>query len=172
MLYRTSQREILLRKPRPEEGQAIHHLIQNNPPLDPNSIYSYFLLSRHFADTCMVAEHHGELVGFLSAYIRPDAPDTLFVWQVVVAPSQRGKRLALLMLSSLLARPECRHIDHLESTINPSNHASRRIFERFAEEHALPVKESLFLDEEQFGDAHHEAEIMLTIGPMQSAHPF
>jgi L-2,4-diaminobutyric acid acetyltransferase len=168
MLYRSSQRETLLRKPHPDEGQAIHQLIQHSPPLDLNSSYSYYLLTRHFADTCVVAEHHGQLVGFVSAYVRPDAPDTLFVWQVVVAPSQRGQGLARLMLSSLLARPECRAVDYVESTINPSNLASRRLFERFAEQHDLPVEESLFLDEGQFGDTSHEAEIKLSIGPLHA----
>jgi len=167
MLYRTGQRETLLRKPHPDEGQAIHQLIKQSPPLDLNSSYSYYLLTRHFADTCVVAEHHGQLVGFVSAYVRPDAPNTLFVWQVVVDDSQRGKGLAGLMLTSLLARPECSDVMYVESTVNPSNHASRRLFERFAEQHNFPLQESLFLDEGQFGDAAHEPEIMLSIGPLQ-----
>ena len=95
-------RDICLRKPREGEGLAIHKLIEANPPLDVNSVYSYYLLSRHFSDTCVVAEFQGEVVAFLSAYIIPNRPDTLFVWQVVVDPAMRGKRLAGLMLGALL----------------------------------------------------------------------
>jgi L-2,4-diaminobutyric acid acetyltransferase len=158
--------EVMLRKPNPDDGYAIYRLIKQSPPLDPNSVYSYYLLCRHFSDTGVVAEQQGEIVGFISAYLEPNSPDTLFVWQVVVADSQRGKGLAKRMLKSLLESPACADVRILESTVNPSNQASRRLFESFANQQGCALTESIFLEEEQFGGEEHEKEILLSIGPL------
>ena len=163
-----NEHEIMLRKPKPGDEYAIYRLIKQSPPLDPNSIYSYHLLCRHFSETCVVAEQRGEIAGFLSAYLEPDSPDTLFVWQVVVAGDQRGKGLARQMLESLFARPVSRGVRRLESTVNPSNHASRRLFESFARQQGCNLQESVFLGEDQFGDEEHEKEILLSVGPFKT----
>ena len=157
-----------LRRPKPGDEYQIYRLVRQSPPLDPNSIYSYHLLCRHFSGTCVVAEKSGDIVGFISAYRQPENTNTLFVWQVVVAENQRGKGLARMMLSTLFDRPTCDGIRTLESTVNPSNRASRHLFESFARQHACQVKESVFLDEEQFGEEQHEKEILLTIGPLET----
>lgn len=164
MLYHLSKKETLLRKPTRADGLQLHRLIAQNPPLDPNSVYSYHLLTHHFADTCVVAEFAGEIVGFISAYIVPSRPDTLFVWQVVVDPAQRGRGIARLMLSALLSRPACAQVRTLEATVNPSNSASRALFQRYAEDWGGHLAEEEFLDRNAFGDGgEHESEILLRI---------
>lgn len=168
MLYHLSKKEIYLRKPTRADGYRIHQLIEQSPPLDPNSIYSYHLLTHHFGDTCIVAEVGGKVVGFISAYIVPNRPDTLFVWQVVVDKSQRGRGIARMMLSGLLSRPECSNARYLEATVNPSNNASRRLFERYAEDWGEHVIEEEFLSATAFGEGSaHESEILLRI-PLHS----
>lgn len=158
--------EITLRKPKPTDGQAIHRLIQSCPPLDLNSAYSYFLLSSHFAHTCVIAEQSGKIGGYLSAYLRPDALDTLFVWQVAVDASLRGRGIARQMLSSLLLRPECSGIDWLETTVGPSNAASRALFSGYARSKGVALNESEFLAADAFDDQNHEPEFLLRIGPL------
>ncbi len=158
--------EIILRKPCLADGSAIHALVQRCPPLDLNSSYSYFLLSSHFAHTCVVAERGGEIEGFLSAYLRPDAPDTLFVWQVAVDESMRGKGVARLMLSSLLSRSECKAVSWLEATVGPTNVASRGLFRTMAHALGVNMAESEFLSEEAFPGQAHEPEYLLRIGPL------
>lgn len=154
----------LLREPGPNEGQRLHDLIRHAPPLDLNSAYCYFLLARHFRETCVVAECGGELAGCVTAYLRPDEPGTLFVWQVAVREDHRGQGLAGRMLDALLARPACREVRYLETTVGPTNHASRRCFERLAE--GCSVRQLPFLEPNHFGpDAQHEAEVLLRIGP-------
>lgn len=157
-----SQDEIHIRKPRASDGYEIHQLIANSPPLDLNSIYSYYLLSDHFSDSCVVAENQGRVVGFLSAYRIPQRPDTLFVWQVVVNRALRGKRIAWRMLESLLQRlgGEVRQV---EATVNPSNAASRALFERLAKEHDSTLGEETFLEASAFGPGDHESEILLRV---------
>ena len=163
-----NEHEVVLRPPKSGDETPIYHLIRQSPPLDPNSLYSYHLLCRHFSDTCGVAEQDGDIVGFISAYIEPNSPDTLFVWQVVVADNQRGQGLAGRMLNTLVARPICGKLRQLESTVNPSNQVSRRLFERFAQQQGCSLNESLFLSEEAFGGEDHEKEILLAIGPLKA----
>jgi L-2,4-diaminobutyric acid acetyltransferase len=166
MTSQPDREEITLRKPTKADGQAIHDLIKNSPPLDLNSTYCYCLLGSHFAHTCVVAEQAGKVCGFFSAYIRPDAQDTLFAWQVVVDPSLRGQGIAGLMLSSLLSRPDCRGIRYLETTVGPSNAASRALFNRMAQSYAAAITETEFLAADAFGTPDHEAENLLRIGPL------
>lgn len=159
----------LLRQPRPEEGLLLYELIRQSPPLDLNSAYSYFLLVRHFRATCLVAELGGELAGGVTAYLRPDEPGTLFVWQVAVREAYRGRGLAGRMLNALLEQPACREVRYLETTVGPTNHASRRSFERLAKTHHCSVRQFPFLEPHHFGsDSQHEAEVLLRIGPFPS----
>lgn len=155
--------EILFRKPSIRDGRAVHQLISQSPPLDLNSVYSYYLLSDHFQDSCVIAEKNGQVVGFLSAYPVPQRPDTLFVWQVVVSAELRGQHLAARMLDSVLERlGEAVHF--VEATVNPSNMASRKLFESLARKHQTQVQESVYLQAEDFGPAAaHESEILFRI---------
>ncbi|NLF84714.1 MAG: diaminobutyrate acetyltransferase [Lentisphaerae bacterium] len=162
----SSTDSVILREPTAGEGQAMHALVRQSPPLDLNSAYCYFLLARHFRGTCVVAEHDGRLVGCVTAYLRPDEPGTLFVWQVAVRGEHRGRGAAGRMLDALLARPACRGVRYLETTVGPGNHASRRCFERLADARRCPVRQLPFLEPNHFGpDSQHEAEVLLRIGP-------
>lgn len=162
----SSTDSVILREPTAGEGQALHALVRQSPPLDLNSAYCYFLLARHFRGTCVVAEHEGRLAGCVTAYLRQDEPDTLFVWQVAVRADQRGRGVAGCMLDALLARRACRGVRYLETTVGPTNHASRRCFERLADARRCPVRQLPFLEPNHFGpDSQHEAEVLLRIGP-------
>jgi L-2,4-diaminobutyric acid acetyltransferase len=161
----TEDISIRLRSPVLEDGKAVHELIQRCPPLDLNSSYNYFLLCSHFRETCVVAEANDRIVGFLSAYLIPGRPDTLFIWQVAVDEAGRGQGLAGRMLEHVAARPVCANVTTLETTISPSNLSSRRVFERFAEKHQAESSEETFLEAHHFGTEAHEDERLIRIGP-------
>jgi L-2,4-diaminobutyric acid acetyltransferase len=159
-----TQDEIKIRKPRASDGYDIHQLIANSPPLDLNSVYSYYLLSDHFSDSCVVAEFQGKVAGFLSAYRIPQRPQTLFVWQVVVNRTLRGRRIAWRMLESLLQRFQKDEVQQVETTVNPSNAASRGLFEHLAAAQGARLHEETFLEATAFGPGgDHESEILLRI---------
>src|SRR6187397_2567124 len=77
-----------LRSPAVEDGARLWQIAADSRVLDVNSSYSYVLWCRDFSATSIVAEDAGRVVGFVTGYIRQDAPDTLFVWQVAVDESQ------------------------------------------------------------------------------------
>ncbi len=156
---------IALRSPEPGEGKQVHELVGRCPPLDLNSSYCYFLLCSHFSDTCVVAEDNGRLVGFLSAYLIPDRANTLFVWQMAVDETARGQGLAGRLLDYLLAQPCCADVRSVETTVSPSNQASRRVFVRLAERLHSDSHEESFLEASHFGSEAHEEERLIRIGP-------
>lgn len=157
-----------LREPVLDDGKSVHELIRHCPPLDVNSSYNYFLLCSHFSETCVVGEKDGNILAFLSAYRLPKAPETLFVWQMAVDASLRGLGMAGRLLEEVLARPACEGVRFIETTVSPSNQASRSVFERFAQKRQLGWHEETFLTEEQFGGENHESEVLFRIGPFQT----
>src|SRR3546814_7464641 len=104
--------------PHKTDASGIHRLISECPPLDLNSVYTYLLLSEHFSRTCIVAGRGDTLDGFVSAYLPPERPGTLFVWQVAVHARARGQGLARFMLTELLQRPG---LDRKSTRLNSSH---------------------------------------------------
>ena len=121
-----------LRKPIAKDGADIWKLVRACRPLDENSMYCNLLQCDHFTDTCVLAELSGATAGWVSAYVMPNAPDTLFVWQVAVAEIARGQGLSGLMLQNILSRPQCRDVTRLQTTITADNEASWVLFRKFA----------------------------------------
>lgn len=161
-----------LRPPTPADGAALHALIRNSPPLDLNSCYAYLLHGLHFADTCVLAAAEDDSpVGFISGYLPPDRPDTLFIWQVAVAASQRGKGLALTMLQHLLDRPACAGVRWLETTVTPDNLPSTRLFQGLARTLDCPCDVSELFPAEYFGAHGHAPEHLFRIGPFRNPNP-
>lgn len=159
----------LFREPGTADGASLHQLIQACPPLDLNSPYAYLLLCAHHARTCVVAESAAGISGFVSAYCLPERPDTVFIWQVAVAPVARGHGLALRMLEHLLQRPALAGCRWLETTVTPSNRPSRTVFGKLAARLGVRCGESVFFSREDFGVAGHEPEMLIRMGPLQQA---
>lgn len=157
--------KFLLREPGIADGAALFRLVRTCPPLDLNSPYSYLLLCAHHAGSCVVADRGAESVGFVSAYRPPAQTDTVFIWQIAVAPEVRGQGLALQMLEHLLTRPALADCRWLETTVTPSNAASRRVFETLAARLNARCAERTFFSKEDFQDSHHEPEMLIRIGP-------
>ncbi len=160
--------KLVLRAPGISDGAALHRLVRDSPPLDLNSPYAYLLLCAHHARTCVLAESAAGIAGMVSAYRPPATPEVVFVWQDAVAPAARGQNLALRMLEHLLAQPALAGCRWLETTVTPSNTASRRVFETLATRLNAQSVERTFFSAEDFQDPHHEPEMLIRIGPWTS----
>lgn len=124
---------LVIRKPTAEDGAAIWELVQSCKPLDENSMYCNLIQCDHFRDTCIVAEAGGRIVGWVSAYVLPYDPETLFVWQVAVAEEARGTGLGKRMLQELIEREACADVRRVQTTITSDNAPSWALFRRFAD---------------------------------------
>lgn len=160
--------KLTFRMPSEEDGKDVWQLIKETGVLDLNSSYSYLMWSKFFDETSVVVEADGQIVGFISGFIQPKSPETLFVWQVAVDASQRGKGLASRMLQAILHRHTCRNIRCLEATVSPSNKASQALFRKLARDFRTDCNVSEFFTENQFPGEGHEAELLFSIGPFHT----
>lgn len=149
-----------------KDAAAIHALIDECKPLDLNSVYCYMLLTAHFSPWCVVAELEGRIVGFLSSYLKPQDPSTLFVWQVAVSPAARSLGVGRGLLEAALAQPAASAVTGLETTITPSNAASWALFRSFARRHGADCSDETMFSEKDFGPGEHEEERLLRISPL------
>lgn len=157
---------ISLRHPRAADGPALHALVAACPPLDANSRYCNLLHCTHFAATSVAAERRdGELAGFISAYLPPQRPDTLFVWQVAVRADARGVGLGRRMLRHLLARPACAGVRYLDTTVTADNAASEAMFRGLAGDLDARVRRHRWFDRDRHFEGAHDSEYLLRIGP-------
>lgn len=154
---------VTFRSPLPTEGKEVFKLVKSCPPLDLNSMYSYLLLCSHHANTCMVALEGEKIVGFVSGYLPPQSPETLFVWQVAVDESVRGRGLALEMISKLLGGQCCKDVQNIETTITEANKASWGLFESLANKLNSKLKRELAFDEDLHFGGSHVSEYLVTI---------
>ena len=156
---------VTFRTPRAEDGPPVSALIDECPPLDPNSAYCNLLQCTHFADGCIVAERDGAIDGWISGYRLPADPTRYFLWQVAVAASARGQGLAGRLLDALLARPAMRGVTHLVTTVTRDNEASWALFRGFAQRRGTPLRESLCFDRDIHFGGRQASEWQAEIGP-------
>lgn len=159
---------LCIRTPRSGDGPAVWRLVSETGALDTNSRYSNLLQCSHFAGTCALAEMDGEIVGWMSGYVPPKQPDTLFVWQICVADSARGHGLGQDLIAAVLARPENANLRHVECTITPSNVASWSLFRKVASALDADLKSQPHFLSETHLDGEQESEIRVTIGPFKA----
>ncbi|WP_109440455.1 diaminobutyrate acetyltransferase [Acinetobacter haemolyticus] len=157
----------------PQDVREVHALIQSCPSLDLNSLYAYALLAEHHTDTCFVAyDHKDQICGAVTGYVCPEDPNTYFLWQIAVSPSEQGKGIGSLLLDQV--KEQClasRQLEFLKTTISPSNKASQNLFRSFAERFEVDCKVSPFLSKQALQpiqpepfDIQHEPEDLYTIG--------
>ena len=157
--------EIVLRPPTAQDGFPVNQLVLSCPPLDSNSAYCNLLQCSHFSTTSVCAVRHEALIGFISGYLVPERPDTLFVWQVAVSAQARGKGLASRMVQHLLQRSTCSSVRFIETSITESNSASWALFERLAKMLNAEIQRSTMFDRQKHFNHQHDTEFLVRIGP-------
>lgn len=168
----SSSNAIHFRNPSTDDGAAVWRVVRDSGVLDLNSAYMYMLLAREFADTCVVAEHDGEVVGFVTGFRPPQRPDSIFLWQVGVDASMRGQGLGKRLLTAFLQSPGAQGATMLETTISPSNEASRALFTAIARELGTDIRAGEGFRADQFPpEGDHEAEDWYFIGPYTPSAP-
>jgi L-2,4-diaminobutyric acid acetyltransferase len=156
--------DVTIESPQVSDGAALWRVARDSGSLDLNSSYAYLLWCRDFAGTSVVARDHGDIVGFVTGYVRPAARDTLMVWQVAVAGSRRGAGLAATMLDDLLDRLTPAGVRYLETTVARDNTASNRLFRSLAGRRSAEVDRTELFAPADFPDGH-AAEYRYRIGP-------
>ena len=137
--------------------------------MDMNSPYAYTLWCRDFARSSVVArDEQGRVNAYVTGFVRPDSPDTYFLWQVAVDPACRGQRLARRMLDFIGDTIADRGLRFLEATVTPDNTASRALFTSFARDRGAEAVWNPLFGKEHFPQdgTPHEPEDLVRIGPL------
>ena len=158
--------------PRPDDGAELWRMARDSKTLDLNSPYTYLLCASHFAESSVVARVAGRPAGFVFGYLRPDAPDTLFVWQIAVDTAYRGRGIGLGMLTALTDRLRPAGCRFLECSVTPDNGASAALFSGFARSAGVPLRnDRVLFSAAQFPHTEtdnalpHQEEVLYRIGP-------
>lgn len=154
--------DTVFRVPTAADGQRMWEIARDSGVLDLNSSYAYVLWGAEFADSSVVVESEGRVVGFVTGFLRQSEPDTIFVWQVGVDADQRGKGLAARMLHAIMDRLTDRGVVRLRTTISPDNEASQRTFGSVARDRGMTFGRENYLAAELLGEGH-EPEDLYTI---------
>ena len=163
-MYRREGLQFKIRNLASDDIKEVYHLLRaNRPYVGLNSRYTYFLLAKDFANTCVVAEHKGKIVGFSSGYMSPMRSDTFFSWEAVVHKDYRGNQLQKRMLLQQIWMTGAKYF---EGTVNPSNEASKRNFLELARMLETNCEETLMFSEQDFENDGHESEILFRVGPI------
>lgn len=158
---------ITIREPSENDGAEIWHLVKASGALDENSMYCNLLQCTHFSSTCALAERDGEAIGWVSAYIPPEHPDRLFVWQVCVREDARGNGLGKRLIRDILARDVCKAVKNIDTTITDDNDASWSLFGKVAKSLGAELERTEHFEEEAHFDGHHPTEHLVSIGPFK-----
>lgn len=161
--YNVSISEIKICKPKRGQASQIYKLVEKTKVLDLNSEYLYLLQTTHFKDVCSVAIYEDKVIGFVSAYMIPTEPNTLFIWQVAVDEAYRGNDLARRLIMEILQRDEL-NVNYLHTTVSPSNKSSIRVFEKVASFYKTEMLNEEFFESSDFLN-QHEKEVLYKIGP-------
>jgi diaminobutyrate acetyltransferase len=156
--------DLLVRRPTVADGAAMWRLARDSRTLDLNASYAYLVWCRDFAATSVVATVDGEPAGFVTGYRRPEAPDTLMVWQVAVDERHRGRGLARRMLDGLVDGLD-RPVTALETTITADNDASIALFSSFARGRGAKLVRAPLFEAASFPDGH-DPELLFRISPL------
>ena len=159
-------RDVVMRRPGLRDAASIWRLARESKVLDVNSSYAYALWCRDFADSSVVATANGAVVGFVTGFVRPSAPDTVFVWQVAVDAHYRGAGVGVAMLDSLLGSIAARHVWRLETTVSADNAASVAMFAALARRRGAQLTRRPLFGADDFPD-DHAAEDLYLIEPDQ-----
>lgn len=158
----TAPDAVSYRSPQISDGVRLFEIARNTEVLDVNSGYAYLLWCRDFSRTSVVALADRRIAGFVTGYLRPSSPATLFVWQVAVDADYRGRGIAGHMLNHLLDHLAPEGIDCLETTISPDNTASIALFTALARHRGTTITKRELFSPQSFPDGH-EAEDLYTI---------
>lgn len=156
----------MFRPPSIKDAKKIWELIGRFKPLDINSPYCYALIGRDFFDSSIVYEEEGRIKGVVIGYLRPRAPERLFVWQVAIEAKSRGKGIAKRAIEAILKNLERKGhcIQAIEATYTPSNLASKALFHALGREWKVVWIEENFLEGALLSAQEaHEEEWLITL---------
>ncbi|MEU5084420.1 MULTISPECIES: GNAT family N-acetyltransferase [Streptomyces] len=157
--------DVRYRTPVPEDAVAVWRMVLDEPMLDDNSSYHYRLWFRDFAETSVVATVGNDIVGFLTGYRRPDAPDTFFIWQAAVKPGNGISGLGIDLLVHAIDLQLATGAKYVETSVSRENKAIVMLLHMIATTYDADTHTELLFRAEDLPGGDHD-EVLHRIGPL------
>ncbi len=123
-------------------------LSEGKPYVLPHHDYIYWIMKEYFPSSNYVVLEENKIIGFVCALPSIDKK-SYFIWQIVVDADYRGKKVATLLVNRIIDEAKLKGFNKLEFTIDCTNKASYKLFERTANEHCSSLKK---IDEYKYKD--------------------
>lgn len=166
----TISTELQPQTPVDEDAVSMWSLVKSTPEIDHNSAYCYMIWCRDFGSTTRVIRSAGEVVAFITGYVRPEAPNTLMIWQQVISPTYRGTGLGIKLLHAV-ADPliESANIRFVEATVSAVPSPPARTLEKLGASYCAPATSTELYSSNMFPEPGHAPEILVRVGPISPA---
>ena len=155
-----------LRTPEIEDARESFRIARNEPNIDANTEYYYMIWYRDFSETSLVAVSEGKQIGYLTAFISPKNPDTLFIWQIATMPHHGVPNLGIKMMTHVVDKAKRKGVEYVEATVSPDNRPINYVMRLLAKRLAANYSTSMLFNPDAF-EGSHEAELMYRIGPLE-----
>ena len=132
--------------------------------LDVHTPYTYWVACRYHSKSIFILEDSGTPVGYIMAL---DNPDCVFLWQIGILSSHRGKGLSKLLYARVMDFAAAAE-KPLQVTIAPENKASYGAMENYCRSRGLTIQaeDTLHLND-CIDREFQETEIIYTVFPAE-----
>lgn len=130
-----------IRNIKESDVDALRQFVNSCEFLTPHTAISYWILARHFADTCFVLIDKGGICGFVSAVTGPSNSDVLTLWQIGISTAHRGKGLATRLIDAVFARARILGLRTVQVIIEPENQNSLEVFKGYCQKKQIEISQ-------------------------------
>ncbi len=128
--------EYTLRNIQEQDCTLLKKMARDCGTLDVHTAYTYWVVSRFFADTSFVLCRGSEPVGYIMAI---EVPEGVFIWQIGILKEYRGKGISALLISPVFEAARRKGANILLS-IDEENAASNAAFRAFCQRQGLKME--------------------------------
>ena len=130
--------------------------------LDVHTPYTYWVACQYHGSSIFILEDAGEPIGYIMAL---DNPDCVFLWQIGILASYRGKGLSQRLYTQVMNYAAAAG-KKVQVTIAPDNKASFGALESYCRSHSLEIhtEQTLFLTD-RIDPEFRETEVIYTVYP-------
>lgn len=153
----------VLRTPEPVDGVRIAALAEGLASGNARDIPEALVGRGAFRETSVLAELDGQLLGWISAYILPYDPQTLFIWTVEVVEADRDVGISALMLGYLMRQEACAGVTRVQTVISCDEDRPWELFRRFARWQHSRMNVQPYFTQALTPHKRHENENLVTI---------
>lgn len=111
---------------------SVWSLVKDSKVLDIHTPYTYWVQLHARPALMYVAEHEGEIVGFISGLAHIRREGEVFVWQIGVCEEFRHQGIGTALMDAMYRKAKEAGFSSMSLTVTEDNLPSKAMFEKFA----------------------------------------